>query len=157
MNDELLALTASMPMKQIDVNGKPYLQRYYAGTTAKGDDLWIHRFLSSDGDRHLHSHPFNARSVVLCGGYLEETPRGVFHRNPDGLTPSEAIKFADHIGRPITVFDWHRIASVAPQTWTLFIVEPPRLPMWFFRDGEGNLEAVKASPRDWFLQYGPRK
>ena len=60
------------------------------------------------------------------------------------------------IGRPITVFDWHRIARVAPETWTAFIVEPARLPMWYFKDDMGRLESVAASDRKWWLTAGNR-
>lgn len=162
--ENLMERTAEMPMKQIDVNGAPYLQRYYAGTFADGSDLWIHRFLSCDGDRHLHSHPFNARSIILCGWYDEETPLGSFRREPcSGLRRiMTAINYSPEtvavgpIGRAITVFDWHRIAQVAPETWTAFIVEPARLPVWFFKDDSGNLEPVAASDRKWWLTAGNR-
>lgn len=169
-NELMLDLTKEMPMKQIDINGRPYLQRYYAGTTADNRDLWLHRFMSSDGERHLHCHPFNARSVILSGSYIEEYAyegsegsaiREVDYLDVDKLIfmlthPSTMIISALRMGRPITVFDWHRIAEVRPDTWTLFIVDPERLPMWFFRDDEGKLEPVVASPRDWHLGFGPR-
>lgn len=167
MNEQLLALTASMPCKQIDIGGKPYLQRYYAGTTADHHDTWIHRFLSCDGDRHLHNHPFEARSLVLRGGYLEDMPNGQFHRMREPWMSERWLKGAlKHLpdstsrcfedGRRISVFDWHRIVSVEPETWTLFIVAPQRLPAWFFKNDAGELEMMKPSPRDWWKQYKTR-
>lgn len=166
-NELMLELTKAMPMKQIDIDGEPYLQRYYAGTFADGHDLWLHRFISCDGERHLHCHPFDSRSVIMTGGYVEELPDGPVERPAD---PSGADRIvgmmalgiqtmhAEYltIGRVITVYDWHRIASVQPGTWTAFIVKPKRLPCWFFRDETGALEQVRASPRDWWKSFGPR-
>ena len=165
-HDTLMALTAAMPMKQIDIDGKPYLQRYFAGTFANDHDLWLHRFLSCDGERHLHCHPFEARTIILTGGYTEETPEGMFERyaEPAGLGLIERRLQRGlsmwpaplEWGRPITVFDWHRIASVRPDTWTAFIVGPQRLPAWYFRDDDGDLDVRLASPRDWWKNHGPR-
>jgi hypothetical protein len=157
-------ITADMPCKTIQVHGMDYLRRYYAGTFKDGSDLWLHEFLSCDGDPHQHSHPFNARSVILHGWYDEETPEGTFRRTPtaaarviyDALRVGVPSVSAGPLGRPVTVFDWHRIAVVAPDTWTAFIVEPRRLPIWFFRDEGGNLEPARASSRDWWREYGPR-
>lgn len=166
MNEQLLALTASMPCKQIDINGRPYMQRYYAGETSDGHDLWIHRFLSCDGERHQHNHPFEAQSAVLDGGYVEEMPDDDYLRLPSPLCPPKDLVEAIYRGeswhsenynaRPISVFDWHRIASVEPETWTLFIVAPQRLPAWFFKNDAGELEMMKPSPRDWWKQYKTR-
>lgn len=33
--------------------------------------LYLHRIYSTDGDRHLHNHPFGFLSAVLGGGYVE--------------------------------------------------------------------------------------
>lgn len=165
-NQSMLDLTASMPMKQIDIDGEPYLQRYYAGTFASGEDLWLHRFISCDGDRHLHCHPFDARSIIMAGGYTEETPDGMAERFPETGAANRILAMIQlgvqmarpgpSMGRIITVYDWHRIASVQPGTWTAFIVKPQRLPMWHFMAEDGTLEPVMASPRDWWKQYGVR-
>jgi hypothetical protein len=158
-------ITATMPCKTIQVHGADYLRRYYAGTFKDGSDLWLHEFLSCDGDSHLHSHPFNARSVILHGWYDEETPEGAFRRTPtaaarviyDALRVGVSCVAVGSLGRPVTVFDWHRIAVVAPETWTAFIVEPRRLPFWYFRNDSGELEPVGASPREWHRQCGIRQ
>lgn len=199
----LLRLTADMPMKQINLDvyydkecpltGKiervksldkstPYLQRYYAGTFRDGSDLWLHRFLSNDGDRHLHSHPFEFSSVMLCGGYTEEflTRDGskdyrVTLPNPDSRLPELLEEFliqlkvkmfrpmamsflsiAGGASQSIDVYDWHRICAVTNDTWTAVIVKPQRLPKWFFKDDDGDLSDMKASPRDWWKNYKTR-
>ena len=197
-NETLLRLTANMPMKQINLDiyldkecpltGKiehvrsveknPYLQRYYAGTFRDGADLWLHRFLSNDGDSHVHNHPFDFHSVMLCGGYTEEylTPLNEKEKrktlpNPKSQLPElleEAINsisemhsaafgsIAHGFDNTLDVYDWHRIASVQPETWTAVIVKPKRLPKWFFKDDDGELRDMRASPRDWWKDYKVR-
>jgi hypothetical protein len=199
-----------MPMKQINLDGHPqlsrdtipksaigviefgplplygfkipYIQRYYAGTFRDGSDLWLHRFLSNDGDRHLHSHPFEFSSVMLCGGYTEEflTRDGSKdHRvtlpNPDSKLPELLeeflIQIKDKMFKPMSfsflslaggssqsvdVYDWHRIAAINNDTWTAVIVKPQRLPKWFFKDDNGDVSDMKASPRDWWKNYKAR-
>lgn len=155
----LMEISGPMPMKQINVNGKPYLQRYYAGTLQDGRDVWLHRFLSADGDRHLHNHPFEAESIVLSGGYAEEMKGTMLPRTGCVLVTSlrELMAVASaYTGLSITPFRWHRIASVEPDTWTLMVVKPDRLPYWYFRDDEGDLESVPASPREWWRGFYPR-
>jgi len=204
MNELLLRLTANMPMKQINLerpvplslteaeklfgedgyrgNGtmtayKPYLQRYYAGTFRDDVDLWLHRFLSNDGDRHLHSHPFNFTTIMLNGGYTEEFIKRdgsqdfrITLPDPESGLPElleEMLKsigslrsytfneYANH-GRSIDVFDWHRIAAVNDETWTAVLVNKSRLPKWFFKDERGDLTDVKSSDRNWWKDYKVR-
>lgn len=170
-NDTMLELTKDMPCKTIEVNGAPYLRRYFAGTTADNYDVFVHQFLSADGDEHLHSHPRDSYSLPILGGYVEQMPDGLFEREWLGwVDPERVTDFLQFVAdtewmesplkkcvsRHITVFDWHRIAEVKPETWSLFIVGPEILPFWYFRDDAGNLEAVKSSPRDWWKDYGPR-
>ena len=177
----LLRLTANMPMKQININGVGYLQRYYAGNFRDGSDLWLHRFLSNDGDRHVHSHPFEFQSVMLCGGYTEEfitTDGSKDHRitlpNASSKLPemleeilfklnsslppaSSIISYLAHgSSQSLGVYDWHRIAAVNDDTWTAVIVKPQRLPKWFFKDDSGDLVDMSASPRDWWKNYKTR-
>ena len=205
-NETLLRLTANMPMKQINLThmgtaiDEPknsfnsqylgsdlyswecaYLQRYYAGTFRDGSDLWLHRFLSGDGDRYVHSHPFEFDTVMLCGGYTEEfitKDGGKDHRvslpNPKSQLPELLEEFLIKLSgnfppssyvflslshganQSLDVYDWHRIASVQPETWTAVIVKPKRLPKWFFKDDDGDLIDMKASEREWWENYKVR-
>lgn len=83
-NAFMLALTANMPCKQINIERrldpqpptyergkiiKPYLQRYYAAKLIDNCDLWIHRFLCGDPEEHLHNHGFEFWTIPLSGGY----------------------------------------------------------------------------------------
>lgn len=51
-HEHMMALTASMPMKCIEINGEPYLERYFAHMLADGTQVWYHRFLRNDSERH---------------------------------------------------------------------------------------------------------
>ena len=143
----LIKMTRNKPMKQIDVQGQPYLQRYYLGSLA-GVQFWLHRFLSADGDRHHHNHPWRALSVVLAGRYTEHLLSGqnltTRSRRPLGMP---AI-----IGRNRT----HRIGWNKPETWTLMIVGPRRFPFWSFINTDGSEERVATSARDWWRYCGTR-
>ena len=58
--------------------------------------------------------------------------------------------------RNIELYDWHRIAEVKPETWTIMLVDKRRLKMWHFLDDNGNIETRMSSPRDWYKDYKPR-
>lgn len=174
-NAFMLELTANMPCKQINVDDAPYLQRFFAGTFANhiGEtDLWFHRFLSGDGDEHLHWHPMNMRSSVLCGSYREEyLCHGV--KLERIIYPGDASrnflinlcakaeqgyplrKIPDRTRR-IGMHDIHRIAEVQPGTWSMLLVEPERVPVWGFINDSGEYEIRKGAPRDWWKNYQPR-
>lgn len=143
----LLWATRNRPMKAIEVGGKLYLERYYMGGLA-GYQVWLHRFRSADGDRHLHSHPWSAYSLVLAGGYVEHVRSG-------GATWGRSRKAWGGVLR-ITPDYLHRIVAVEPDTWTLMIVGPARLPTWHFIDGDTREEMV-ASDLDWWRKYPPRR
>lgn len=90
----------------------------------------VHHICRPDSDRHLHDHPWNARTIVLRGGYVEERP---LSQVPNGVEwfPS----FGPHGGamragfkRPpgytgrLLFGQYHRIRDVADGgSWTLFI------------------------------------
>jgi hypothetical protein len=175
-NEDLLEITKSMPMRQIDVKGKPYLQRYFAGTTTDDYDIFIHRFLSADGDEHLHSHPRESYSFVMIGEYSENI-NGVNRVRPGRgwLTKTQLLDMLSnqpsgahdllfrlrgsgfvYCAEPLTPFDYHRIVSVEPETWSLFVVGPQILPYWYFKEPNGDIVPVKSSPRDWWKSCKPR-
>lgn len=64
-------LVRSRPMRLIEINGEPYLERYYMGTV-QGRQIWLHRFVRDDAERHVHDHPWTALSIILTGGYTEQ-------------------------------------------------------------------------------------
>lgn len=168
----MMALTEDMPCKQINIH-KPYLQRYYAGSLSETHDLWFHRFLSNDSERHVHSHPFEFRTTILCGGYSEEIllPNGhksIVSRMPSNISMNDVSEYcfiATHNlnmkmqlppGRNFDLYHWHRIVEVEPETWTMIIVDKRRLKTWNFMDDQGNIETVFSSAQEWYKQYNRR-
>ena len=46
----------------------------------------LHHILREDRDRHLHDHPWNARTIILAGSYIEERDGGVTFERIRGST-----------------------------------------------------------------------
>lgn len=91
----------------------------------------IHHIMRADEDRHHHDHPWNARTIILDGGYLEDRADARFSRLPgDTVT----LKFGEY----------HRIIEVSQGgVWTLFIT-------WKYRGVWGfNVDGVKVPWRKY--------
>jgi hypothetical protein len=76
----------------------------------------VHHICREDQDRDLHDHPWNARTFILVGGYVEE--RESLHGRPRfgrSAGDTASLKFGEY----------HRITQVTPDgAWTLFITGP---------------------------------
>jgi hypothetical protein len=68
----------------------------------------LHRIRSADKTPFLHSHPFAYVSIVLSGGYTEQTERGFTSHRAGAV-----------LWRPSSLH--HRLEAVRPGTLTLFI------------------------------------
>lgn len=68
----------------------------------------LHRITSSDATPFLHSHPFSYVSLILRGGYTEETLKGTTHHRSGSILWRSS---STH----------HRLAAVDDRTLTLFI------------------------------------
>ena len=144
INHILKLLTATMPMKTIIVNGSPYLERYFVTELTDGTQIWLHRFFTNDSERHLHTHPWSAVSIILDGWYMEETKQGgQYYKQGDVniITPDKL----------------HRVVEVHPDTWTMMIVDAPRHDTWAFIEEDGSTNTQAASARDWYKSAGTRK
>jgi len=85
----------------------------------------VHHICRADSDRHLHDHPWNARTIILRGVYVEERLDGKQLLRAPGETA--AIKHGEY----------HRIVSVSPDgVWTLFITWRYQGTWGFFVDGK---------------------
>ena len=118
MKKLLYRLTGNMPCRLIDIEGEPYLERYYVGCFL-GITVYLHRFVSADGDRSLHDHPWKlAVSAVLCGSYHERRLVHLDTKQRTGmLTKLIHVKWLNIIRGS----DFHQIINAKPETWTLFI------------------------------------
>lgn len=52
---------------------QPYLLRWWVIPRNRFFNIYLHEILRSDDDRALHDHPWLNCSVILSGGYLEQT------------------------------------------------------------------------------------
>lgn len=48
----------------------------------------VHHILRADNDLHLHNHPWDARTIILHGGYIEEVDAGPFDEHFPGYRNS---------------------------------------------------------------------
>lgn len=97
----------------------------------------IHHIAKPDIDRALHDHPWNARTIILSGGYTERILM------PDGSTGNRNRK-AGHTGI-IGFGKYHSIVMVKPNTYTLFITWGKQGDWGFLVDGK------KVAWRDFVL------
>ena len=106
-----------------EMNGEfeGYLHRWCLIPRNKQRNVYIHRILSAD-ENMLHDHPWDFESIILSGGYLEQTESG-----------TERHKKGDRFHRKAA--DLHRIVSVQPDTWTLVITGPVVRNWGFMIDG----------------------
>lgn len=141
----LFNLSGKLPCRLIDIDGNPYLERYFIGKMF-GITFYLHRFVSADTERNVHDHPWGwAFALVLAGGYQEERLQ-YFDLKSDGwVSKNRNI----HRGK-INVINapvFHRIGSAEPETYTLF-VHGPRIKGWGFlesfdlTDGRGTRPVV---------------
>ena len=119
LNKLLYKYTAGLKCRLIArVPGERYLERYYIGELF-GVTFYLHRFVSSDEELHVHNHPWTrSASFVLCGGYAEEVAVDMC----PGAGPSGCMT----INRRVNWFNvirgstFHRITGADAGTWTLF-------------------------------------
>ena len=129
MNKFLFWLSSFLPCRLIKLDSGPYLERYYVGQLF-GVTFYLHRFVSSDSERHMHNHPWGwGRALVLCGRYVETSVIDICpHANVSGaLLTRRYIRWWNRVDGN----HFHQISDAAPGTWTLFF-HGPRL------DAEGN-------------------
>jgi len=125
----LYKFTAGRPCRLISRDGTPYLERYYIGQLL-GCTIYLHRFVSGDGDQEVHDHPFRAIALCLAGGYREE--RALL--DPvQGWRRHYRLIFPGRINT-IGLRTFHKICSTQRDTWTLFIHGPRRKGWGFLRN-----------------------
>lgn len=122
----LYRLTARLPCRLISRDGAPYLERYLLARW-RGRHVYLHRFVSGDGDQEVHDHPWRALAIVLAGSYVEH--RAHLSGRAGILGPMRWVSWVNFIG----LHTLHRIISTEPNTWTLFIAGRRRKGWGFFR------------------------
>lgn len=113
-------------------DGSTYMERYWVfnayGLNAESRDskhnarfnclpsIRVHRIMLPDSDRHLHDHPWNARTFILKGCYRETR----LHRCADYDYEQEYVRRAGDTAS-LQFGEYHAIEEVSDGgTWTLF-------------------------------------
>lgn len=116
--------------------GDVYLKRWYL-FRQEYLNIYIHKFLRSDEDRALHSHPFNSIIIPIWQGYLEHLWGGKIRR----VFPIIGLRFRTGDFR-------HRVELIEDKTaWSIFI-RFKRYQEWGFYPAEGGFIHWK----DWWKQ-----
>ncbi len=102
----------------IHSSGSPYLERYYIASLGSFR-FYLHRFVSGDGDRALHDHPWKqSLAICLAGGYLEHRIKWF---NPETAFDVTEKKIWPGKFNVIKAATFHQIIHTKPETWTLFM------------------------------------
>lgn len=159
MHRFLFWLTRNRPCRLIDTDGQRYLERYYMGRLF-GLTFYLHRFVSGDGDRQLHDHPWRMSvSVILAGWYREQVMR--FMCPYTGVRTSEVERGPGSIN-VIGGGKFHQIIEARPNTWTLFI-HGERVKFWGFLHHDERDETIvyhnpfPPSRDDWHKKAVPAR
>jgi len=103
--------------------GKLHFRRWELLKT-KWFSIWIHGIYESDQDLHLHNHPWDFKSIVLKGSYIELTERGFVWQTPLKLNSRNGENF-------------HKIYKLlTPVVYTLFFVTPTKREWSYEVNGE---------------------
>jgi len=118
-------------------DGQPYLERYMVARWGRNGEktLFLHRFLDSDSDRGIHDHPWDSKSFIVAGGYLEK--RLVKEANVEKVIVRDIKPFTFNT---IKKNDFHQIIlKKKTPAWTLFY-HGPRVKHWGFQHYRQNVD-----------------
>lgn len=121
--------------------GVVYMERYWLFNpypeASSGKSNWfpisirLHHIQREDDDRHLHDHPWNARTFILRGGYREVRPDPVLGE----MFPQPIYRLKGDTAK-LNFGEYHRITSVSPGgVWTLFVTGKYRGTWGFLVEG----------------------
>jgi hypothetical protein len=88
----------------------------------------LHKIMLPDSDSHLHDHPWNARTIILRGMYIEERmmPDGTIQQFTRRAGDTATLKFGEY----------HRIVLIPKEgVWTMFISQKYQGTWGFLVDG----------------------
>lgn len=123
--------------------GEKYLKRWHLIRT-KWFKVYLHRIYRADKDRDLHNHPWSwARAIILWGGYYEYRTTDLCTmtlRHDDGCDWCWDREYRPGSVNRLDKDTYHRIATVKPNTWTLFIAGR-RYRRWGFLVNGKHLDA----------------
>lgn len=140
---------AKLPKRTITRDdGKPYLERWYlcgepGGLKYFGEGqqtmrwwqkaltwlpcTYLHRFVASDDDEELHNHPWEATSLILAGGYVEERRLHVEpytpHKDVIPIVRKRTIlqEFRPGMRNYIFADTFHKVTLLEEDAWTVIV------------------------------------
>ena len=125
--EDMAAWAAGVMIRQPDfIVGENYLRRWFVVPRNPFTNVYLHEFRRSDDDRALHDHPWNNRSFVIAGQYIEHTPEGSFLRSP-----------GDTLTRDAT--DRHRIELIDGSPCVTLFTTGPKIRDWGFYCPPGSV------------------
>lgn len=138
VTDWLIKRAAKTPYTHIyGDDGSLYMERYWLFNpypTCREERRWwkdllpsirLHRILTTDAD--LHDHPWNARSFILRGWYVEE--RLEYPTCPEDFHDLRSVNYFRLKGKTFRLDygQFHRISMVdASGVWTMFVTGKKR-------------------------------
>jgi hypothetical protein len=121
----------------IEAYKNPYLKRYFIYGKHHKPRIFLHKIITSDPGRELHSHPWNFLSIILWGGYVEESFAREYR---DGAPTKLKKKYPGMIlFRPANFA--HRLHLTKP-AWTLVFTSGKKIE-WGFHTIKGWLHWKK--------------
>ena len=108
-------------------DGELYMERYwlfnpFLKVEGRRSFKWfplsirIHKIMKEDNDRHLHDHPWNARTFILKGWYQELRP----YVNTPNVVSLSQLKAGDTAR--LNFGEYHRISEVCEEgAYTMFV------------------------------------
>jgi len=148
-------IAARLQTRLIPRDDQPYLYRHYLeGSDTDETAFLLHKFVASDAEGEVHSHPWEwSISFILSGRYLEYRPaKSAFGKAPDTIVLSKPLERILVPGdfNVILGNDFHRVVLLTQDVWTLFL-HGPRTKDWAFAkekyDEEIPLRVIKT--RTW--------
>ncbi len=112
----------------------PYVIRWKLELKS-GRSLRLHHWLKADDDRAFHDHPWWFLTVVLRGGYMDDSPVG------QDFLYAGSVRFRRALHQ-------HTVRPYADGAWTLMVTGPKSRPWGFWKDGK----FVKHNK--WFFRFG---
>lgn len=131
--------------RDIVINDEVHLRRWTLLKFA-GYSLRLHHFFKPDVDRCLHDHPWGFLTLILWGGYVEQTETGLHRRRPGQVLIRRAT-FRHSVvelprGHCWTLIlmgpkwrEWGFFTREGWKHWRVFVDAPWRRPLWC-DDGE---------------------
>lgn len=140
--DWLIRRAMRTPYSNIVKNGDLYMERYWLfnpypdnGASGASRKRWrfpisirIHHIVRPDEDRDLHDHPWNARTFILRGHYVEQ-------RLWSERIAVNLVRLPGNTAR-LRFGEFHRITRVSDGgVWTMFVTGKYRGTWGFLVDG----------------------